>query len=113
MTDKVIVALSACPDEASAQRIAAALVSERLATCVNRVTGMTSTYFWDGRLQDGPEILLIIKTTAARLAELTARLKVLHPYELPELVALEVAGGNEQYLQWVRTGVASTANKGE
>lgn len=113
MTEKVIVALSTCPDEATAQRIAAALVSERLATCVNRVTGMTSTYFWDGRLQDDPEILLIIKTTAARLAELEARLKVLHPYELPELVALETAGGNEQYLQWVRSGVASTANKGE
>lgn len=113
MTEKVIVALSTCPDEATAQRIAAALVSERLATCVNRVTGMTSTYFWDGRLQDDPEILLIIKTTAARLAELQARLKVLHPYELPELVALEAAGGNEQYLQWVRSGVASTANKGE
>ena len=124
MTEQVIVALSTCPDEATAKRIAAALVSERLATCVNRVTGMTSTYFWDGRLQDDAEILLIIKTTAARLAELAARLKVLHPYELPELVALQVAGGNEQYLQWVRTGVATpsvnsaatpadTSNKGE
>lgn len=106
MTEQVIVALSTCPDEATARRIAETLVSERLATCVNRVTGMTSTYFWDGRLQDDPEILLIIKTTAARLAELEARLGVLHPYELPELVALEAAGGNERYLQWVRTGVA-------
>lgn len=107
MTEQVIVALSTCPDEATARAIAEALVSEWLATCVNRVTGVTSTYFWDGRLQDDPEILLIIKTTAARLAELASRLKVLHPYELPELVALPVAGGNEPYLQWVRTGVAS------
>lgn len=106
MNDQVIVALSTCPDEASAQRIAEALVSERLATCVNRVTGMTSTYFWDGRLQNDAEILLIIKTTAARLAELQARLEALHPYELPELVALPAAGGNERYLEWVRTGVA-------
>lgn len=119
MTEQVIIALSTCPDEAAARRIAEALVSERLATCVNRVTGMTSTYFWDGRLQDDAEILLIIKTTAARLAGLEARLKVLHPYELPELVALAVAGGNEQYLQWVRTGVAPplasplTAKQGE
>jgi len=106
MTEQVIVALSSCPDEATAQRLAQALVSERLATCVNCLPGMTSTYFWDGRLQDQAEILLIIKTTAARLAELRARLAALHPYELPELVALPVMGGNEPYLQWVRNGVS-------
>jgi periplasmic divalent cation tolerance protein len=105
MTDQVIVALSTCPDEATGRTIAQALVSERLATCVNRLPGVTSTYFWDGRLQDDAEILLIIKTTAARQAELAARLKALHPYELPELVVLPVAGGNEPYLQWVRSGV--------
>ena len=115
MSEQVILGLSTCPDEATARRIAEALVSERLATCVNRVTGMTSTYFWDGRLQDDAEILLIIKTTAARQAELAARLKVLHPYELPELILLPVTGGNERYLQWVRDGVApsSTAKQGE
>lgn len=105
MTEQVIVGLSTCPNEATARRIAEALVNERLATCVNRVSGVASTYFWDGRLQDDAEILLIIKTTAARQAKLAARLKVLHPYELPELVILPVSGGNEQYLQWVRTGV--------
>jgi len=105
MTDQVIVALSTCPDEAAARRLAHTLVSERLATCVNRLPGVASTYFWDGRLQDDAEILLIIKSTAARQAELTARLKALHPYELPELVVLPVAGGNEAYLQWVRSGV--------
>ena len=110
MTDQVIVGISTCPDEATARHIAAALVSERLATCVNRVSGVASTYFWDGRLQDEAEILLIIKTTAARLDELQARLKSLHPYELPELLAIAVAGGNERYLDWVRMGVAG---KGE
>jgi periplasmic divalent cation tolerance protein len=109
MTDQVIVALTTCPDEATARDLASTLVNERLATCVNRVTGITSTYFWDGRLQEDAEILLIIKTTAARLPQLEARLKTLHPYELPELVALEVTGGNERYLEWVRTGVASPA----
>ena len=106
MTDQVIIAFSTCPDEATARRLAEALVTERLAACVNRVAGATSTYFWDGRLQDDAEILLIIKTTAARLTELEARLTALHPYELPELVVLPVAGGNERYLQWVRTGVS-------
>jgi periplasmic divalent cation tolerance protein len=105
MTEQVIVALSTCPDEATARRLAQALVGERLATCVNRVTGIASTYFWDGRLQDDAEILLIIKTTTARLAELEARLRALHPYELPELLVLPVLGGNERYLEWVRTGV--------
>jgi periplasmic divalent cation tolerance protein len=111
MTEQVIIAFSSCPDGASAERLAATLVRERLATCVNRLGGMTSTYFWDGRLQDESETLLIIKTTAARLAALEARLKDLHPYDLPELVALPVTGGNERYLEWVRTGVADQTQR--
>jgi periplasmic divalent cation tolerance protein len=106
MNDQVILALTTCPDEASAQALASTLVRERLAACVNRVGGLRSTYIWDARLQDEAEILLIIKTTAARLDELQARLKSLHPYELPELLAIAVAGGNERYLDWVRMGVA-------
>jgi periplasmic divalent cation tolerance protein len=105
MTDQVILALTTCPDEASSRAIATALVQERLAACVNRVGGLRSTYIWDARLQDAEEILLIIKTTAARLQALEARLKALHPYELPELLAIPVAGGNERYLDWVRMGV--------
>jgi periplasmic divalent cation tolerance protein len=105
MTDQVILALTTCPDEASAQTVATALVQERLAACVNRVGGLRSTYIWDARLQDEAEILLIIKTTAGRLDELRSRLSALHPYELPELLAIDVAGGNERYLDWVRKGV--------
>ncbi len=103
--EEVVIALSTCPDDPTARSIAAALVQEHLATCVNRVPGVASTYFWDGRLQDESEILLIIKTSAARVAELQGRLKELHPYELPELIVLPVIGGNEGYLQWVREGV--------
>ena len=113
MNEQVIVALSTCPDEATAARIAQALVSERLATCVNRLPGVTSTYFWDGRLQSDSEVLLIIKTTAARWAALESRLKTLHPYDLPELVALTVTAGNERYLEWVRTGVAGASATGD
>ena len=105
MSDPVLLALTTCPDEACAQAIATALVQERLATCVNRIGGVRSTYFWDARLQDEAEILLIIKTTAGRLDELRERLSALHPYEVPELLAIEVAGGNERYLDWVRMGV--------
>src|SRR5690242_11898506 len=108
MSDQVILAITSCPDEASARAIATALVQERLAACVNRISGLRSTYIWDARLQDEAEILLLIKTTAGRLEALQARLTSLHPYELPELLAIAVAGGNERYLDWVRKGVAGT-----
>ncbi len=107
MTDQIILAFSTCPDEDSGRKIAEALVLERLATCVNRIANVRSSYIWDGRLQDDGEILLIIKSTAARLAALRERLTELHPYELPELVVTDVSGGNEQYLEWIRRGVHS------
>jgi periplasmic divalent cation tolerance protein len=107
MTDQVILALSTCPDDVAARQIAEALVTEGLATCVNRVAGVQSNYVWNGQLQNDSETLLMIKTTTVRIAELEARLKALHPYELPELLVLPVAGGNEPYLDWVRQGVAS------
>ncbi|AMN47823.1 hypothetical protein ACG33_12085 [Steroidobacter denitrificans] len=102
----IVLAWTSCPDQAGAQAIAATLVGERLAACVNRIGGVSSTYFWDGRLQEDAEVLLVMKTTAARLPDLKARLLTLHPYELPELIAVEVVGGNESYLDWVRQGVA-------
>ena len=76
---------------------------------MNRIGPVRSTYVWDGRLHDEPEILLLMKTTAGRLSALEARLKELHPYELPELVALPVTDGNERYLDWVRSGVRDAA----
>lgn len=106
MTEQVILALSTCPDEATAQTIAQALVSDGLAACVNQVSGLRSTYVWQGELRDDIEVLLIAKTTTNRLGELEARLKALHPYELPELLTVAVTGGNERYLDWVRKGVA-------
>jgi periplasmic divalent cation tolerance protein len=107
MTAQVIVAFCTCPEEAVAKSISIALVAERLATCVNRIANVRSCYIWDGRLQDENEILLMIKTTAERLAALRARLVELHPYDLPELIATDVVGGNEPYLEWIRRGVHS------
>jgi periplasmic divalent cation tolerance protein len=103
--DPVVLALSTCPDDETGRTIAEALVSERLATCVNRAPGIRSTYRWDGQLQDDAEVLLIIKTCQSRVAELESRLKALHPYDLPELVVVPVSGGSDAYLQWVRQGV--------
>lgn len=96
-----MLAYSTCPDAASADTIASALVGERLAACVNQVPGLRSTYRWQGRVEQADEVLLLIKTTAARLPALTARLQALHPYELPELVAVEVGAGLPAYLDWV------------
>ena len=102
MTEQVILAFSSCPDEATARYIATVLVTEGLVACANRLSSMQSTYVWDGRLQEETEVLLIMKTIAATLPALTARLKQLHPYDLPEVVAIPVTGGNEPYLDWVR-----------
>ena len=97
-----------CPDDATARRIADALVEERLAACVNVLPGLRSVYRWQGAIQREDEVLLLIKTTRAQVAPLTARVASLHPHELPELVAVEVAGGLAAYLDWVeeqtRTG---------
>ncbi len=102
-----LVVLSTCPDEPTAQRIARALVEERLAACVNR-TLVESLFRWEGRVSAEPEQLLVIKTTAARYEALELRLRELHPYKVPEIIALPVVGGAQPYLDWVgeecRTG---------
>ena len=97
----VHLAFSTCPDLESAQRLADALVAERLAACVNILPGVRSTYQWQGAIEHSEEVQLIIKTTGERLPALAARLSQLHPYELPELVALPVAAGLPAYLHWV------------
>lgn len=90
-----------CPDEACAERIATALVDERLAACVTRIAGVTSTYRWQGRTQHDREVLLLIKTTNERFDAVRERIMVLHPYELPEVIAVDVARGLPAYLDWV------------
>ena len=96
-----LVCFCTCPDAATAQRIADALVEERLAACVNVLPGLRSVYRWQGVVERADEVLLLAKTMSGRLDALTARLTALHPYELPEVVAVEVAGGLAAYLDWV------------
>ena len=91
-----------CPDDEVAERIATELVTRGLAGCVNRIPGLTSTYRWEGELRSGTEVLLLIKTAASRSAELTAELLRLHPYELPEIIAVPVVGGHQAYIDWIR-----------
>lgn len=102
MPDTVLLCYCTCPDAASARALAEAVVGEGLAACVNRLPGVQSTYRWKGEVTTDSEELLIVKTTAARFPALKERVLALHPYELPELVAVPVAQGHEAYLDWVR-----------
>lgn len=102
MSDTVLLCYCTCPDAASAQKLAEALVGERLAACVNRLPAVASTYRWEGKVVTDSEELLLIKTTADRFAALRERLLALHPYELPELIAVAVVDGHHAYLDWVR-----------
>lgn len=103
-----LVCLCTCPDAASARRIADALVGERLAACVNLLPGISSVYRWQGRVERAEEVLLVVKTTRDRLEALTQRVQALHPHELPEVIAVDIAGGLPAYLAWIvdqtRTG---------
>ena len=108
----VLLCLSTCPDEPSARRIADALVEEGLAACVNRIPGLESTYRWKGAVCRDPEQLLLIKTARSRFEAMKQRLLALHPYELPELVAVEVAAGHAGYLDWVAQSCAVRAAPG-
>jgi periplasmic divalent cation tolerance protein len=100
-----LLAFSTCPDRSTARRIAGALVEARLAACVNVVEGVTSVYEWKEALQEDAECLLLIKTRAERFEALREMLVRLHPYELPELVAVPLAAGLPGYLEWIDTCV--------
>lgn len=97
----VLIVHCSCPDAASAGEIAQRLVEERLAACVSEVPGIRSTWRWQGRIEQGAEHLLLIKTTGDRLEALTRRVAELHPYELPEVLAVAATGGLAPYLAWV------------
>ena len=95
------VVLCTAPDEDAARRIAYGLVERRVAACVNLVPGLTSVYRWQGRVEEATEILLVAKTTPARLAELEAAIVELHPYDTPEIVALRPTHVAARYLAWL------------
>lgn len=100
--DELRTVLMTTPDGETGARIARLLVEERLAACANIVPNVTSIYRWEGEVQESQEVLLILKTTAARTRDLTRRAVELHPYDVPEVLALPVLSGFEPYLDWVR-----------
>lgn len=99
----VILVLTMVPSDALGEEIATALVSERLAACVNISAPMTSIYRWKGNVERDTERQLVIKTTVDQVKVLQQRIKELHSYELPEFIVIELSGGSEAYLHWVAT----------
>jgi periplasmic divalent cation tolerance protein len=100
-----VVALSTVARPEDADRIARTLVERRLAACVNILPGVISVYSWKGGVETEAELLLVIKTQHDKLEDLRTALVQMHPYEMPELIALDVAAGHPPYLEWLRESV--------
>jgi periplasmic divalent cation tolerance protein len=98
---ETLLVVSNLPDRASAEKLARALIEARLAACVNVLSPCRSVYRWKGKVEDAEEFPVLIKTTRARYPALEAAIRENHPYELPEIIAVHLAGGLPAYLEWV------------
>lgn len=98
---KFLMVLCTLPDNQSAQKMAETLVGEKLAACCNIVPKVTSVYSWQGKIQQDSEALMFIKTKESLYAKLEQRILELHPYEVPEVIALPVEKGSDAYLNWI------------
>lgn len=102
---EVWIVLTTFGDEESAKRVAAVLLEERLAACVNLLPGATSMYHWKGEICEEREVVAVIKTTKEAFPEMEKVLAAQHPYEIPEILAIPAAAGSEDYLNFVRKNV--------
>lgn len=98
---KQVVVLITTGSKEEAERIANALVAEMMAACVNVIPGVTSVYRWEGEVQRAQEWLLVAKSRIEVLNDVIRRVKALHSYDLPEIIALPLAGGSDSYLRWI------------
>jgi periplasmic divalent cation tolerance protein len=103
MSTALLMLMTTLPDRASARRLAQDLVAEGLAACVNVVPGVESFYRWQGKIELSEEVLLLLKVPEVGYEALAQRLKSLHPYEVPELIALPVVKGLPEYLDWAQS----------
>jgi periplasmic divalent cation tolerance protein len=106
ITGKFAVVLVTAPNVKTARTLARAALGARLIACANLVPRIESYYWWRGGIEAGAEVLLVMKTTTARLAALEKLIMATHPFETPEFVVLPVSRGNKRYLEWVRASVA-------
>jgi len=101
--------LCSCPSIDSARELAGGLVEQRHAACVSILPGLTSVYAWKGQIESAEESLLLIKTRLANFPELERFIKELHPYEVPEILAIPVQAGSADFLAWLRESVSGAA----
>ena len=104
--DETLLVLTNLPDRDAAVKLAHGLVERRLAACVNVLAACTSIYRWKGAIENAQEVPVLIKTRSALYDELEAAIKELHPYEVPEIIAVPVVRGLEEYLAWVGEGTS-------
>ena len=107
--DNCLLVLTNMPDRESALALARSLIGKRLAACINVLNGCTSVYRWQDQIQADAEVPVLIKTCAGRFAALREEILALHPYELPEIIALSIGQGHQPYLEWVRSEVDISA----
>jgi periplasmic divalent cation tolerance protein len=104
-----LLVLSTCPGSITAKKIANELVADQLAACVQVIPGVQSFFRWVGKVDNKEEHLLLIKTTSERYQAVQDRIQAMHPYELPEIVAVPVSGGLPGYLAWIKSCTESSA----
>lgn len=109
LADPCLMALVSCPQD-EADSLASRIVESKLAACVNCVPNIRSTYRWQGKIEQNTESLLLIKTTAAGFDALKAKVVDWHPYELPEVIAVEIVAGHTPYLDWISQCVDAPSN---
>lgn len=104
----VAAVVTTAPDADIAENLATRIVEERLAACANVVPGVTSIYRWKGEVQRDSEVLIVFKTTPAGVASLRDRIAELHPYDVPEILAVPVPDGSAEYMEWVHDEVSTS-----
>jgi len=100
-----VVVMVTAPDQVVARHLATAALQEHLAACANIIPGLESHYWWQGKIENASEVLILFKTIRSQLARLEAVVREHHPYELPEFVTVDIVGGSEKYLAWVLSSV--------
>lgn len=101
MSDYILVFCTIDSKE-QAQRISRQLIESKLAACVNIISGVSSVYFWEGKVVEDNEFLLIIKSKSSIYKELEKKIKELHPYEVAEIISVKIDEGSDKYLDWIR-----------